>query len=84
MRTITTGVPVYYAARIRGVADMYAIAKAHGITNPATCHALKYLLRAGRKPGETAREALAKAGHAIQRAIRLETDGQTRGEETGK
>ena len=64
--------PSYYQAEIHGLADMYAIAKAHGITNPAVCHALKYLLRAGKKPGESAVEAIAKAQEALERAVEVE------------
>jgi hypothetical protein len=64
--------PNYYRAEISGLADMYAIAVAHGIRNPAACHALKYVLRAGRKPGETAAEAYGKAIAALTRAQEIE------------
>ena len=69
-------VPTYYNAEINGVADMYAIATAHGITNPAQAHALKYLLRAGKKPGETFGEAMCKALAACDRAIELHKGGE--------
>jgi len=71
-------IPSYYAAKIDGPADMYAIARAHGITNAATCHAIKYLIRAGKKPGETVVEALIMAQQAVARAVEIEIMGATR------
>jgi hypothetical protein len=64
--------PPYYTATINGLADMYAIAKAHNIANPAVCHAIKYMLRAGKKPGESAGAAYEKAIAALGRAVEIE------------
>jgi len=61
--------PIYYGARIGGeLADPYRIAMEYGITNPAQSHALKYLLRAGHKHGESWADAMDKAIHALSRA----------------
>ena len=68
-----SAIPDYYRAEIGGeVADMYAICLAHGITDPSICHAIKYLLRAGKKVGETKVEAVTKASWALARCIELE------------
>jgi hypothetical protein len=64
-----SAVPSYYSAKIGGeVADMYAIAEAHGLSHPAA-HALKYILRAGKKEGESEVVAYQKAIHALSRAV---------------
>ena len=66
--TPAPGVPAYYLAHINGeLADMYAIAEAHNL-HPALAHAVKYILRAGKKPGETASQAIDLAVGALGRA----------------
>ena len=65
-------IPSYYNATIGGQpADMYAIALAHNITDPAVCHAIKYMLRAGKKSGETKAEAIQKAIASLERGLDL-------------
>ncbi len=63
-------VPEYYRPinPISGAAlDWLAIAGAFAL-DPARAMALKYILRAGRKPGESADKALTKAQEMLERA----------------
>ena len=64
--------PHYYNVEIGGEkADPYRIAHEYGIVEMAQGHALKYLLRAGTKEGETWEQAIRKAIHALKRAIEV-------------
>lgn len=63
-------VPAYYRPRrpLAPDADPLDIAAAFDL-DPASAWALKYLLRAGRKPGEPGAKDLTKALECIQRRI---------------
>ena len=67
--------PNYYAAFLAGMVDPYSYCAAHGITNPAIVHAIKYLTRAGKKCGETVLRDYEKAAQAIARAIEMVKEG---------
>lgn len=69
--------PAYYRPvrdnpRIVADADVHDIVEAWGIERPLVAAALKYVIRAGRKPGEARSKDLAKACEVLQREIGFE------------
>lgn len=68
--------PNPYNVEINGrSADIYTILLAYGVTCPATAHAIKKLLCAGRRGGgKTRLQDLTEAQQALVRAIDLEME----------
>lgn len=69
--------PGYYCRvrhnpRIAPDADIHDVVHAFGVDDPLLAQAVQYLVRAGRKPGESRAKDVTKAAELLQRALSFE------------